>query len=336
MGVITTVGSDTATVSRTPLYERPLTVRTWNPHKDRQMRLAEPFVDEGRPTKHIAKGVHKLREYRREKADMRRVFENGTETVSHRFNDAYARKKYGEAMGGARVLEDEFDQLYTVMLTLRAYEFNANDEGRAFADHTHDLLASNDTVMKRLRYHLTEKRGLTFGRLSAIQPHDTGHAHIQHGLWIDGPVTHDALQPAVDAHLEKCPVARDKNHEGDTITIRKATAENGLSEALVYELGKDLVGFDDNIKNTKHQRLGATLFATNINQWRPDNSVFRDAMKQSQDEYKSDDDRGDYEGIQFTDDGEVYDPSELDGGGGVTMLDVTDVNPDDDPLPRVS
>lgn len=90
---------------------------------------------------------------------------------------------------------------------------------------------------------------------------------------------------------------------------------------------------------TKYQRLGATLFATNINQWRPDRGVFQDAIHQSQDEYEPDggEDRGEYEGIQFEDDGKVYGPSELGGeGGGVNMVDVTEVNPDDDPLPNVS
>lgn len=338
-GLGTSVGQpESATGSqRRELYERPLTVRTYNEHKDRPMRLDERFVDDGAPVEHITAAVHELRNYRRDKADMKMVFEDGTETVSHRFNEAYAKQKYGEAKGAARVLQRESDDLCTAMITLRGYEFNANHEGRAYADHLHDLLASNKAVMNALRYYLGEKRGLDFGRLSVIQPHDTGHAHIQHGLWIDGHVDRDALQPAVDAHLEHCPIAREKSHEGRTITIRNATTDNGLSEALVYELGKDLVGYDSNITDTKYTRLGATLMAANVNQWRPDQGVFQDAIALSQAEYDGDDDRGEYEGIQFNEGGEVYDPSELGGkGGGVNMVDVTDANPDDDPLPKVS
>lgn len=335
---VTDGGSSTTVEPKRELWERPLTVRTHNPHRDRPMRLEEHYVSNGRPVSHVTEAAHKLRQYRREKADMKMVFEDGTEPISHRFNHKYAQQKYAQAMDAARILQRQCDDLHTAMLTLRAYEFNAHDEGRAYADHLHDLLASNGPIMRSLRYELGDKRGLEFGRLSVIQPHKTGHAHIQHGLWIDGRVDRDDLQSTVETHLEKCPVARRNCHEGRTITIRKSTAENQMSETLVYELAKDLVGFDDNITSDnsdvrrKYERLGATLMATNINQWRPDNSVFQDAIERGKDEYEYDY-RGEYEGIQFEEGGAVYDPSELGGkGSGVTMVDVTDVEADD-PIP---
>jgi hypothetical protein len=327
---------------REEFYKRPLTARVINPYKDKPMRLHERFVKDGRPVENITKSGSVLTGYIRDKADMKKVFENGVRPVSHRFNETYANNRYGEAMGGAYVLQREFDDLHTVMITLKAYQYNANDEGHAYVDHLHDLLASNDAVLDALRYHLGKKRGLRFGRLSVIQPHRSGHAHIQHGLWIDGPVPREALQPAVDAHLRHCPVAREQDHEGDTITrYRKPTQAD--SEGLIIDLTKDLVGFDDCLSNSdrkervKYQRLGATLMATTVNQWRPDR-VFHNAIRQSQAEYQPDggESYGKPEGIQFVEDGDVYEPAELGASGGVSMVDVTDVDADDDPLPNVS
>ena len=321
---------------RQPLHERPLVAR--------RTKIRDRFVEDGSPVDSLADAVSVFRRYLKEKRGTKWIHENGSKKAAHKYNGAYADKKYARGMDGVKELHERSEGLQTVMLTLRAYEFNANDEGRAFVDHLQDLLASNKSVMNALRYHLTEKQGLDFGRLSVIQPHDTGYAHIQHGLWIEGEINREDLQPAIDAHLRHCPVACEKNHRGQAITIRRASSER-VSTGLFKELQKDLIGNGDCLTSNdpherrKYERLGAILMAANVAQWRPDRGLFREAMDEGTEQYKRNniDVCGKREGIQFSEGGEVHDPAELAGAGGESMMvEVSEVDPDDDPIPSVS
>lgn len=312
--------------------ERPLTVRRSN--------LREEFVKNGTPM-NITEAVGELAGYRRDKAETAQVFANGSKALSHRFTDSYARRKYAQAMDAARVLERDSDRLHVVLITLRMDRINVNGEARAFVDHFRELRASNDYVLQRLRYYVGERRNIEFGRLSVIKPEDTGHAYIQHGLWVDGHVSRADLQPAIDAHIEHCPFARESAHRTDTIEIWRATPESGHSTDLVERLGSGLVGFRDKIEASDpdtrraYRRLGATLMAANVNQWRPDNGMFQDAVKKGREDYEPDPakDLGEYQGMRFNDDGDVIDADDLGGGGGgVNMVEVTNVDPRADPV----
>lgn len=376
-GADTTVAPETTVEpsQRRELCECPLTVRTHNPYTDDPLKLDERFVTNGTPRETIKAAQKGLRAYRRKKADTKIVFENGTEPVSHRYNDVYAKRKYAEAMNAAALLDDEFDELYSVMIVLTAYTGNARGEGRATVDHLHDLLASNQAVGRKIEKNIGERLGLDYARLAVIQPHEDvpGYAHIAWGLWVDGRVEIEDVYPAVEEHLEKCPVAREKDHPvafegsdvGKAIRRFKSTPQNNVAQGLVTELTKDLVGWKDNIESDdpgtrrRYERLGATLMASNTTQYRPDRCVdggdnygkLSWAVKQNRESWKSDGGEylGEFEGHQFEEDGPVYDPRNNCNCGDdcpdecdcscheppIKMVPVTDVDPTDDPLPNV-
>lgn len=310
--------------------ERPLTVR--------ETKLHEQFVDDGRPL-NITEAIAEFTGYRSDRAGQTRVFENGSKSVSNRFNRAYADKKYAQAMDAARALQRKLNELHTVMITLRADRINADGEGRAYVDHLNDLLDSNQYVTQRLRDSLGDR----FGRLSALCAEDSGHAYIRHGLWIDNPVTRKDVQTAIDAHLKHCTEARERNHGQSTIKIRPAAQNSRFSEQLVETLAKDLVGFNDSISSSdpeerlKYRRFGAMLLASGKNQWRPDRmGMFRAAMNEGTEKYKENniDEHGRYEGVRFEDSGEIHDPTDFGGGNESAMVEVTDVDPSDDPVKK--
>jgi hypothetical protein len=264
--------------------------------------------------------------------------EKGVRANNHRFTEKSSKDKYGRTLGVDRKARELWgDSLTTVLVTRRATPFGKDGTPQPPVDHLQDLLAGRDNVNSAYHRHIGENHGMRFARLSVLEPHRNGYAHIHDGLWIEDPdnlLDEMDIMPAVDSHLRAVPQARPRNHGPDAVDIRtnpdtkQFTTDKPATTALPRELTKFLGGlapFDEseerdfNVPNVLQMsksrlRFYALIWATGKRQWVPDQSYFRRFVMASQEWYGIENDE------QQT---ETYiDPKDFDSGGGVDTVTV--------------
>ncbi|QSG09349.1 hypothetical protein [Halapricum desulfuricans] len=282
--------------------------------------------------------------WRQRKASSTWEDEKNVSPNSHRFTEQASKDRYGRTLGVDRAARDLWgNDLTTVFITRRARAFGENGQPQPPADHLDDLLDGNHNVYRAYERHIEDVHGLTYARLSVLEPHANGYAHIHDALWVKDPdaVLSDVdILPAVDAHLDAVEQARPRNHGPAAVDVRHdpegrdrenretALVGDGVPEstALPPELCKYLGGMAEydgssnaNIPrvlqaDTGPLRFYALLWARGIRQWRPDQSEFPRFVGISQ--YWYDDDSG------SDDVEETVAPEDIENGGGVDRVDV--------------
>jgi hypothetical protein len=267
--------------------------------------------------------------------------EKGVRPTSHRFTEKASMDRYGRTLGADRAAQRLWGKsLTTVHVVRRARPFGENGQPQPPADHLADLLAGNSNVYRSYRRHIKENHGLTYARLSVVEPHQSGYAHLHDGLWVNDPenvIGETDIYPALDAHLRAVDQARPRNHGPDAVSVHQnPETESHPSDpegsppttGLPREATEFLGGFAPHEKDVEREenapnvlqsekgplRFYALLWARGVRQWRPDRTVFPHLVKASQDWY---DNGGDI-------DTEYVTPEDIDVArdGGVSTVDV--------------
>jgi hypothetical protein len=253
---------------------------------------------------------------------------------SHRFTRQAARDRYGRALGVDRAAAELWgDSVTTVHVVRRARAFGVDGQPQPPADHFDDLLAANRNVYDAYRRHIEEGHGLTYARLSVVEPHQHGYAHVHDGLWVHDPddvVDASTIEPALEAHVRGVPQAQPSRHDPErALSVEHAPARQSRASdpegappttALPRELTKLLGGFvphgrDSSLENgvppvlqasNGRLRFYALLWARGLRQWRPDQSVFPRLVEASQEWWSA---------LDQSDDGSPS-PADLDTDGG--------------------
>lgn len=275
--------------------------------------------------------------------------EKGIDPTSHRFGESAAKDRYGRTLGVDRAARKLWgDALTTVHVVRRARPFGVNGQPQPPADHLDDLLDGNAAVYAAYRRHIEENHGRTYARLTVLEPHQNGYAHLHDGLWIEDPertICEMDIEPAVDAHLDAVPQAQPHNHGAGTVHVRHdpkgrgaAFGSNGIdgdgvpqSGALPRELTKFLPAFADSTPSSERNRTAppvldadrgplryyALLWARGLRQWRPDQSVFPRLVNASQQWFGEAPEDGE------TDDEVFVSPEDMATHSGVETVDVS-------------
>jgi hypothetical protein len=241
--------------------------------------------------------------------------EKGINPTSHRFTESSSKDRYGRTLGVDRAARQLWSEdLTTVHVVRRARPFGEHSRPQPAADFLDDLIDGNSNVYRAYRRHIDGNHGLTYARLTVVEPHNNGYAHLHDGLWIHDPrgvVDETDIYPAVDAHVRAVDQAQPRHHGPDAVNVRHDPDRQGfdnapdgipLTTALPRELTKHLAGLnsDDSdgtddgkqmdIPNvlqssTGALRLYATLWATGKRQWRPDRQEFKYLVGVSQEAF---------------------------------------------------
>ncbi|MFC7133747.1 MULTISPECIES: hypothetical protein [Salinibaculum] len=271
--------------------------------------------------------------WRQQKAADTWFDEKGVRPSSHRFTEEAAKDRHGRTLGVDRAARKLWgEDVTTVHVVRRARAFGENGQPQPPADHLADLLDGNSAVYAAYQRHIADHHGLTYARLSVLEPHSNGYAHLHDALWVhdpEGVVGETDIYPAVDAHVRAVDQARPRYHGPDAVEVRHNPARREydgdpdgvpLATALPREMTKYLGGFgpDDGERSNPSvpnvlqsdrgpMRFFALLWATGIRQWRPDQSVFPHLVNASQGWW----------GEDGEDDDETYAvPEDIDNSGG--------------------
>ena len=269
--------------------------------------------------------IYRYREYIRDKADEKQVFENAatgeTSAASkpHRFATEYGDKQYAKLKDLERGVGKEFGKrLHTAMLTFTASSLDGGPLPPV--DHLDELLESWDAIRRALDRVLEDHR---FARLAILEPHpgdgvNNGYLHIHIAVFIDGRVEPEAFEPVIDAHLNNCDQAERSAHSVDDISVRHAgldrrdpTDDDTLDELAIY-LAEYLgtYGDDDPLDEPEHvQASNAILWATGRQRWRPCQTA-QQFMK-----YDGPEKATDWEYIGIEKDGEIHEVDSSAPGG---------------------
>lgn len=238
--------------------------------------------------------------------------EKGVRPTSHRFTSKASKDRYGRTLGTDRAAQRLWgEDLTTVHVVRRARPFGENGQPQPPADHLDDLLASNSNVYRAYDRHIKENHGLTYARLSVLEPHRNGYAHLHDALWVNDPenvLSETDIYPAIDAHLRAVDQAQPRNHGPDAVSVDHVPETESYpsdpkgsppTTALPREVTKYLGGLAPHNEDTEREasapnvvqadrgplRFYALLWARGVRQWRPDRSVFPHLVKASQDWY---------------------------------------------------
>lgn len=267
--------------------------------------------------------------------------EKDVDPSSHRFTEKASLDRYGRALGADRAAVRLWgEDLTTVHVVRRARAFGEHGQPQPPADHLSDLLKGNGNVNRAYKRHIREKHGLKYARLSVLEPHGNGYAHVHDALWIedpDGVVSESDIYPALDSHLNAVPQAQPRNHGPSAVDVRhnpdlrrypSDPEDVPPATALPRELTKHLGGlsfFEDGVEASENVpnvlqrdrgriRFYALLWATARRQWRPDRGVFPRLVGASQAWYGGvDDDDGD---------GGAIPPEDISTSSGTPTVDV--------------
>jgi hypothetical protein len=274
--------------------------------------------------------------------------ERSIRPTSHRFTEKATLDRYARTLGADRAARRLWgDALTTVHVVRRARAFGRDGNPQPAADHLADLLDGNGNVYRAYERHIAENHGLTYARLSVLEPHQNGYPHVHDALWIDDPlnvVDEIDIEPVRDAHLRAVEQAQQKSHGTDSISVEHDPETRSFSgdpdgvpatTALPREVTEYLGGFapDDGERNPEvppvlHADRGplrfyALLWTRGVRQWRPDRRVFPRLVAASQGWY-------DDEAETHTEPADVdVDHSDSDG---VPMVDVSGRAVDFEPI----
>lgn len=244
--------------------------------------------------------------------------EKGVTPTSHRFTEKASKDRYARTLGVDRAARKLWgDDLVTIHVVRRARPFGVNGQPQPPADHLNDLLAGNRNVFKSYKRHIRDSHELTYARLSVLEPHGNGYAHIHDGLWVhdpDGVLGETDIYPAIDAHLRAVDQAQPRHHGSSAVSVKRDPEAKEydadprgvpVASALPRELTKFLGGLAPHDGNTERQphipnvlqaergplRFYALLWARGIRQWRPDRrGAFKHLVKASQEWWDHDSD----------------------------------------------
>jgi hypothetical protein len=235
--------------------------------------------------------------------------EKGVSPTSHRFTEDASIDRYARTLGAERAAFRLWgDTLTTAFVTRRARAFGRNGQPQPPADHLLDLLTGNPNVYRSYNRHIEDNHGLTYARLSVLEPHRNGYPHIHDALFIEDPdnvIGEVDLTPAIDSHLRAVPQARPRAHGSEAVDVRNNPDRDRLEgdpegvppiTGLSREMTKLLGGLAPHDETTELKpnvppvlqaecgplRFYALLWATGTPQWRPDNSVFPTLVNASQ------------------------------------------------------
>lgn len=184
--------------------------------------------------------------------------ERGVRWENHAYSHAAACERFAKTLDVDRAARRLWgDDLTTVMLVRRATSYGKDGQPQPPADHLDDLVGGNDAVYQAMRRQLDDTLDVeAYCRVSVLEPHRDGYAHIHDGLWIhdtDGQVCRSAFEPVVDAHLNAVSTAKAKNHGlSDAVSVEQSPpsvtypndpADAPPSTGLPRELTKFLGGF---------------------------------------------------------------------------------------------
>jgi hypothetical protein len=127
-----------------------------------------------------------------------------------------------------RGIEEFYDDLWTGMVTLTA----SNDA--APVDHLEDLKQGRSAALKALRRSLDDR---TFDYWWALEPHESGYAHLHIAVAVEGPLVESQLRPMVDAHLRQCELAGADAHE-DAVDVRPGREISNVAAYLNAYVGE--------------------------------------------------------------------------------------------------
>lgn len=141
----------------------------------------------------------------------------------HSYTRRHCEQLCGELCGVDRYIQQEFDDLHTVILTLRGNQYNANGGFRCPIDHYDELLQPNNSVRDTLNYHLDNPHA----RLTVLGEQKHGYAHVHWFFWTEGRPDREPFMRALHAHLRNSPIALETEHPTDdpdreTISIEPA------------------------------------------------------------------------------------------------------------------
>ena len=267
--------------------------------------------------------------------------EKAVHPTSHRFTSNASKDRYGRTLGADRATQRLWgDALTTVHVVRRARPFGKNGQPQPPADHLSDVLASNGNVYRAYRRHIEENHGLTYARLSVLEPHRNGYSHLHDGLWVNDSeniLGETDIYPVLDAHLRAVDQAQPRNHGPDAVSVENNPEARSYpsdpedapqTTGLPREATKFLGGLaphdrdaerEPNVPNVLQADRGplrfyALLWARGVRQWRPDRQVFPHLVEASQSWYDGESDT----------DSEYVSPKDIDvsHAGGVSTADV--------------
>jgi hypothetical protein len=228
--------------------------------------------------------------------------QDGVRRENHVYSRAAADEKFAKTLGVDRAARRLWgEDLTTAMVVRRSVSYDDAGEPQPPADQLNDLLGGNDAVYRAYKRQLRDTHDLQYARLTVLEPHADGYAHVHDGFWIhdpDGVVCPNVFDPVIDAHLENVPAARPRNHSiTDAVSVRHNPArltfpsdpENvPTATALPRELCKYLPAYASDTDGTDgretdaetppvldcprgRRRFYALLWARgpSVRQWRP-------------------------------------------------------------------
>jgi hypothetical protein len=183
-----------------------------------------------------------------------------------RFGEHRGKKEYARLHNLHDGLEHEYDDLHIAMVSLTASSRNDRGGLRCPADHLHDVDASRDAVMTRLRRQLPNRR---YETAWILEPHKSGYGHRHLVVFVEGSVPRSVFEPLVDSHLNNCPSARKPAHEYDEcIDVKSVDREGDTADdavnSIAYYLSEYIAdSFDSPDDVPEHvEQFNSLLWAT--------------------------------------------------------------------------
>jgi hypothetical protein len=183
-----------------------------------------------------------------------------------RFGEHRAKKEYARLHNLHDGLEHEYDNLHIAFLSFTASSRNDRGGLRCPADHLHDLDASRDAVMARLRRQLPNRRYTTAW---ILEPHKSGYVHRHLVVFVEGAVSRSTFEPLIDSHLNNCVPARKPAHQyEDCIDVKPVDRHGDDSDdsvnSIAYYLTEYIAdSFDSTEETPEHvEKFNALLWAT--------------------------------------------------------------------------
>ncbi len=286
-----------------------------------------------------------LKQYKQDKDDVKQVFKNKrgesfTSSASSRFHNDYARRQYGRILTAEENILESYNNPHTALISLTGSPFNEISGWRAPCDYLNDLLESWGNVTGALRRSMDDRR---WSYVAVVGASKNGYAHIHIGVYVDGSVSIDDFENAIDAHCRNSPVAKKSHHPyEEAIKVKRvtekargseSTMESGLSTGMGKYIASHLPALEEDIEDAeRHVRQhAAVLWASETRHLRMSKSFSHMYNNGDSSDGVSPDSDWEYIGVEI--DGEVYDVEADDRGGGSRMVEIESRGYDEDPVP---
>lgn len=158
---------------------------------------------------------------------------------SNKFDSQWSKRRWAKLLEFDRTARARFEDCYTALLTFTASTVNEFGTPIPPIDHYHHLQSSKETRIKRLKRLIPYD--FVYYEVTGI--HRSGYCHIHLGLWIDGPVGREHLEPAIDAHVNNCDYASWDGHPSESISAIRPVGDTLLEANAGYEPASGLAGY---------------------------------------------------------------------------------------------